>query len=79
MKTYEKYLNERKPTSHDYEIKDMATALTGEIESFIEGLLEDWVNEGQLFFNDDEEFDKNDIMKMINLAIKKINIKKIDI
>lgn len=78
MKNYlSKALNEGKPTSHDVEIKKEAFALTKEIESFIKDLIENWSNQGSLFFDDDEEFDKSDIAKMVNLAIKKINIKKI--
>lgn len=75
----DKYLNERKPTPYDKEIKDAAIALTGEIESFIENIVKDWWDNNEWNFSDGSQMDKNDIMKAINLAVKKINIKKLEI
>ena len=68
-----KYLiNERKPNLEDYNIKDFATALTGEFESVIEDVLDN-----MNFDIDAENFDESDIAKAINLAVKNINKKKI--
>lgn len=72
MKTYEKYLNERRPTKADYNIKDMAQALTGEIETAIENIVEDWIDNNEV-----GEMPTGDIVKMVNLAMKNINRNKV--
>jgi len=68
----EKYLGERSPTPKDWNIKDLATALTGEIETLIENIVNDW--------QEHDEFDNIDLQsmaKVINLAIKNINRNKV--
>ena len=62
----EKHLmNERKPNKGDYNIKDMALALTGEIEVGIEEVVNDWLDHGEL-----ADMDTGEKSKMINLAHK---------
>lgn len=60
-------------------IKDLATALTGEIETSIEKIIEDWYLNNELEFDDGTKFDTSEIVKVIKLALKNINVRKIDI
>lgn len=59
------YLNERAPSNKDYIIKDIAGALTAEIEQMIENSADD-------FFKDDD-FDGDTLAKIINLSLKNVN------
>ncbi len=70
MEIIDKYIGEAKVK--DFNIKDAALALTGEVETLISNLLDDWSRAGEL-----EGFEKGDIAKMVNLAVKNIKIKKV--
>jgi 2,3-bisphosphoglycerate-independent phosphoglycerate mutase len=79
MKLVDKYLSERMPDrgvlmayNKGIDIKDAALAFTGEVETLMSNLLKDWSKAGEL-----SEFDKGEIAKMVNLAVKGIKVKKV--
>lgn len=73
----ENYLNERKPTLKDYDIKDLALALTGEIETSIENIVKEWEGWGRKGWSGDEYIGSEGMAKVINLAIKNISRNKV--
>jgi len=76
LEAYEETLNERRPTKNDLNIKDVALALTGEIETLIINLLKNW--EAEDSWNDAGfEMSKGDKVKTLNLAMKGIKVNKI--
>jgi hypothetical protein len=66
----EKYLTERKPTKKDFDVKDGAMALASEIEMLVVKLLKEWY--GKEGF---KNMEKDEVAKMINLAVKNIKSK----
>ena len=65
-------ISERKADKTDFLIKDAAMELASELEGVIESFLPSYLNDADL-----KDLDTNDKGKLLNLAIKKINIKKI--
>jgi len=60
-------------------IKDLATALASEIEVSIEKIINDWSDHNELEFNDGTKLDESEVVKLIQMAIKKIKIRHMDI
>jgi hypothetical protein len=70
MKKY--LLTERRPTKKDFDIKDAAMALASEIEVLTVRLLKQWYSKDQF-----EGMEKDEVAKMINLAVKNVKSKVI--
>jgi len=77
-KLTEVYIIEKKPATHDYQIKDGALAMTSNIEVLISGLVKDWYDHNEWVYTDGTKMDKSEKMKLVNLAIKNIKLKKIE-
>lgn len=75
----DKYLNERRLTTEDKFIDRTATSLAGEIETIIENFIDknNWFEKAEKEYGGELNLNVSDYAKLINLAIKRTNIKSI--